>query len=265
MAGRFTDLAAKSRDCTGLSLEDKNSSWPQWHMIIRFVTSWCVCVVIKAFKSYCIASHRTVKAKDLELSSWSLFVVLLWTLNIPVSDLNQSNKQFSWFTSPNVLVTFYRADASVHNNVTFNKFLRPILLTTWLLIFNRDCAQLTKEPEEDDWYCRTCCDEQRETSSSHWQNKKRMKVELCWWHGGGGGHLVSQPVLCVVWFEKVSILLYRTALEIPGGLGGGRAWQKIEELCMCSYTGISWGEYGFFLELHVRLVALGGKLKGCME
>ena len=34
---------------------------------------------------------------------------------------------------------------------------------------------------------------------------------------------------------------------------------------MCSYTGISWGEYGFFQELHVRLVALGGKLKGCME
>ena len=113
MAESTCTLAAKSRDCTGLSLEDKNSSWPQWHMIIRFVTSWCVCVVIKAFKSYCIASHRTVKAKDLELSSWSLFVVLLWTLNIPVSDLNQSNKQFSWFTSPNVLVTFYRADASV--------------------------------------------------------------------------------------------------------------------------------------------------------
>ena len=51
-------LAAKSRDCTGLSLEDKNSSWPQWHMIICFVTSWCVCV-IDAFKTYCIASHRT--------------------------------------------------------------------------------------------------------------------------------------------------------------------------------------------------------------
>ena len=82
-------LAAKSRDCTGLSLEDKNSSWPQWHMIICFVTSWCV---LSSTLWKPIVLHRIVQSKqktwnyqvDHFLSSFSESVTFLCVIWIKV-------------------------------------------------------------------------------------------------------------------------------------------------------------------------------------
>ena len=160
-------------------------------MIIRFVTSWCVCVVIKAFKSYCIASN-TVKAKDLELSSWSLFFVLLWTLNIPASDLNQSNKQFSWFTSPNVLVTFYRADASVQflSIPLFNLNAGIAPSAYWSLRRSVVCRHLIKNKRENcalpsDPLLRSCLKEQSLLQSLVCRSLNFLGLELLstgyWW------------------------------------------------------------------------------------
>ena len=76
-------------------------------------------------------------------------------------------------------------------------------------------------------------------------------------------------VLFIVWFQKASILPHRRSLQIPRGRGILKAKLLEEGMKLnwnflfgrgCQTKNLPWGEYGYFLELHISLCQILGSL-----